>query len=257
MSSKREAVYPSLKDRHVAITGGAEGIGAALVEAFCRQGSLVTFLDINDVAAEATLARVAEQNNASVRYRHCDVTDTHALQMTMRAAIDSWGPVTVLVNNAANDERRDWHEVTGEHWDRQMDINLKQQFFAIQAVVPDMAQAGGGSIINLGSIIWKLSGGGLPCYSTAKAAIVGLTRSLARDLGGLGIRVNSVLPGAIMTRRQIERWLTPGTEAQILAGQCLKRKLVPADVAPMVLFLASDDAGACTNQNYVVDGGWS
>ncbi|WP_129780476.1 SDR family NAD(P)-dependent oxidoreductase [Peristeroidobacter soli] len=251
-----EASYPSLRNRHVVVTGGADGIGAALVAAFARQGARVTFLDIDDDRARATLARVEERGGAG-RYIHCDLTDVAALQSTLRDAMREWGPVTVLVNNAANDERRDWQVVTSEEWDRQIGVNLKQQFFAIQAVAPAMAEAGGGSIVNMGSIIWKLGSGGLPCYATAKAAIVGLTRSFARDLGSSNIRVNSVLPGAIMTRRQIELRLTPDAEQSILRGQCLKRMLVPADVAPIVLFLAADDAAACTNQNYVVDGGWS
>jgi NAD(P)-dependent dehydrogenase (short-subunit alcohol dehydrogenase family) len=257
MNDESGAVYPSLRHRHALITGGADGIGAELVAAFCAQGASVTFLDIDDAAACATIGRVAERGDSVPHYVHCDLTDIARLQATVREVILARGPVKVLVNNAANDERRDWREVRVEDWDRQMDVNLKQQFFAIQAVAPAMAAAGGGSIINMGSIIWKLGSGGLPCYSTAKAAIVGLTRSFARDLGPAGIRVNSVLPGAIMTQRQIDLWLTPQVEAQILEGQCLKRKLLPADVAPIVLFLAADDARACTNQSYVVDGGWS
>lgn len=257
MDSQCRAIYPSLRKRHVVITGGADGIGAALVDAFCRQGAMVTFLDIDDTSARATVARAEGQGGSVPRYVHCDLSDIAALQATLRDAIHAWGPVTVLVNNAANDERRDWQVVTSEDWDRQIGVNLKQQFFAIQAVAPAMAAAGGGSIVNMGSIVWKLGGGGMPCYATAKAAIVGLTRSFARDLGPLNIRVNSVLPGAIMTRRQVERWLTPDVEKGILQGQCLKRKLMPDEVAPIVLFLAADDAAACTNQSYVVDGGWS
>ncbi|MEJ1960882.1 MAG: SDR family oxidoreductase [Gammaproteobacteria bacterium] len=257
MGSDNTALYPSLRERHVVVTGGAEGIGAALVAAFCRQGMAVTFLDINGPAALATIARVAEQGGAIPRYLHCDLTDIPALQAALRDAVNNSGPVRVLVNNAANDDRRDWRDVTSEGWDRHMSINLKQQFFAIQAVAEGMAAAGGGSIVNMGSIVWKLGRGGLPCYATAKAAIVGLTRSFARDLGPMGIRVNCVLPGWIMTRRQIALWLTPESEADMLEGQCLKRRLVPDDVAPMVMFLASDDAGACTSQNYVIDGGWS
>lgn len=251
------ARYPSLQRRHVVITGGAEGIGAALVAAFCRQGASVTFLDINHSAARATIERIASAGGAVPRFLHCDVTDIPALQETLQEAVKTSGPVRVLVNNAARDDRHDWRDVTEESWDRLMDINLRQQFFAIQALADGMGQAGGGSIINMGSIVWKLGRGGLPCYATAKSAIAGLTRAFARDLGPLGVRVNCVLPGWIMTERQIALWLTPESEAEMLQGQCLKRRLMPDEVAGMVLFLASDDASACTSQSYVVDGGWS
>lgn len=239
------------------VTGGASGIGATVVAAFCRQGSRVTFLDIDDDEARSTIAQVMAQGLPAPRYVRCNLMDVEALRASVKAAADGAGPIQVLINNAADDERRDWRDVTPQDWDRQMNINLRQQFFAIQAVAGAMAEAGRGSIVNLGSIVWKLGLGGLPCYTSAKSAIVGLTRSFARDLGPLGIRVNSVLPGAIMTRKQVKLRLTPESERAILDGQCLKRLLVPEDVAPIVLFLAADDSGACTNQNYVVDGGWT
>ncbi len=176
--------------------------------------------------------------------------------MVPDAIAERLGPVTVLVNNAAHDERHDIDSVTPEYWDDRMAVNLRHQFFAVQAVWKGMAAAGGGAVVNLGSVTWMVGQGGMPGYSAAKSAVVGLTRSLARDLGPHNIRVNSVLPGWIMTERQIEKWLTPQGEADLMRNQCLKRKLVPDDVARVVLFFASDEAAACTNQNYIVDGGW-
>lgn len=217
----------------------------------------MTFLDIDDAEARSTIAQVTAQGSPAPRYIRCDLTNVEALQAAVKEAVSAAGPVRVLINNAADDERREWHAVTSQDWDRQMHVNLRQQFFTIQAVAGAMGEAGGGSIVNMGSIVWKLGLGGLPCYTAAKSAVVGLTRSFARDLGPSGIRVNSVLPGAIMTRKQVALRLTPESEQAILNGQCLKRLLVPEDVTPLVLFLASDGAGACTNQSYVVDGGWS
>jgi NAD(P)-dependent dehydrogenase (short-subunit alcohol dehydrogenase family) len=166
------------------------------------------------------------------------------------------GPITVLVNNAANDQRHSIDEVTPEYWDDRIAVNLKHQFFAAQAVYPDMEAAGGGAIVNLGSVSWMIGQGGMPCYTTAKSAVAGLTRALARDLGPKNIRVNCVVPGWIMTQRQIDLWLTPESEAELMQRQCLKRKLVPADIARTVLFFAAEDSGGCTNQSYIVDGGW-
>ncbi len=171
-------------------------------------------------------------------------------------ALYHFGPITILINNAAHDERHAIEDVTPDYWDERMAINLKHQFFASQAVVPDMKSAGGGSIINMGSTSWMIGQGNMPCYTTAKSAITGLTRSLARDLGPYNIRVNSVAPGWIMTDRQVEKWLTPEGEKELLEKQCLKRKLAPADIAKPVLFFASSEASACTNQTYLVDGGW-
>ncbi len=164
--------------------------------------------------------------------------------------------MTVLINNAARDDRHKMEDVTPEYWDERFATNLKHQFFSAQAVAPDMIAAGGGSIVNMGSVSWVIGQGGMPCYTTAKSAVQGLTRSLARDLGAHNIRVNSVLPGWIMTERQIEMWLNEDSEAELMARQCLKRKLVPDDIARVVLFFASDDSGACTNQSYIADGGW-
>jgi D-xylose 1-dehydrogenase len=162
----------------------------------------------------------------------------------------------VLVNNAANDQRHGYEDVTVEYWDERMATNLRHQFFAIQSVAPMMRQAGGGSIINFGSISWHVSQGGMPAYTSAKAAVEGLTKGMARDLGGDGVRVNCVIPGWIMTQRQLDLWLTPDAEADLMRAQCLKEKVRPADVARMVLWLASDDSRMCTAQLWVVDGGW-
>ena len=186
----------------------------------------------------------------------CDVTDTPALQAAIAEATAKLGPIRVLVNNAAHDQRHPIDSVTPDYWDDRFAVNLKHQFFAAQAVYKDMAATGGGSIVNLGSTSWVIGQGGMPCYTTAKSAVAGLTRSLARDFGPLDIRVNCILPGWIMTERQIKLWLTPEGEQELMKRQCLKRKLVPADIARVVLFFAADDSGACTNQNYIVDGGW-
>lgn len=250
------ATYPSLQDRVVLVTGGASGIGESIVEHFCRQRARVGFLDYNVGAGAALVERLAAAGLPAPVFRRCDLRDIEL----MRAAIDEirgeLGPITVLVNNAAHDERHAIDDVTPEYWDDRMAVNLRHQFFAVQTVWKDMAAAGGGAIVNLGSVTWMIGQGGMPAYSAAKSAVVGLTRSLARDLGVHNIRVNSVLPGWIMTKRQIDNWLTPEGEADIMRNQCLKRKLVPGDVARVVVFFASDEASACTNQNYIVDGGW-
>ena len=245
------ARYPDLAGRTVLVTGGATGIGAALVEAFRAQGAKVAFIDIDERAG-----RALEAHLEGVRFEPCDLRDIEALQAAIGSVRDALGPITVLVNNAARDDRHAWDEVSSAYWDERMAVNLKHQFFAAQATAPDMIAQGGGVIVNIGSISWMIGQGGMAAYTTAKAAITGLTRSLARDLGVHGIRVNTVAPGWIMTERQKTLWLTPEGEAELLERQCLKRKLVPEDVARVVLFLASIEAGACTNQTYVVDGGW-
>lgn len=250
------ASYPSLKDRAVFITGGGSGIGASIVEHFCAQGSKVAFVDIAREASEALVKLIAGKGHDAPLFIECDITDIAALQKAIADAKQRLGPIRVLVNNAAHDQRHAIDSVTPEYWDERFAVNLKHQFFAAQAVYKDMAAAGGGSIVNLGSISWVIGQGGMPCYTTAKSAVAGLTRSLARDLGPMNIRVNCVLPGWIMTERQIKLWLTPEGEEELMKRQCLKRKLVPDDIARAVLFFAADDSGACTNQNYIVDGGW-
>jgi NAD(P)-dependent dehydrogenase (short-subunit alcohol dehydrogenase family) len=250
-----DARYPSLKDRAVFITGGASGIGAAEVEAFAAQGARVAFVDIDDGAAAALLERIAASGHARPHYAHCDIRDIAALRQAIAAAAAAVGPITVLVNNAARDDRHRWEDVTVEYWDERQAVNLRHQFFAIQAVAPMMRAAGGGSIINFGSISWHTFSGGMPAYTTAKAAVEGLTKGMARDLGADGIRVNCVIPGWVMTERQIRLWLTPEGEANLLRMQCLKHKLAPEDLARMVLWLAADDSRMCTGQLWVVDGG--
>jgi NAD(P)-dependent dehydrogenase (short-subunit alcohol dehydrogenase family) len=249
------ATYPSLHGRVVLVTGGASGIGAEEVTQFARQGAKVAFLDIDDAAASQLTEALRQAGLPPPHYVRCDLKDIPALQSAIAEIGRRLGAITVLVNNAANDQRHAFEEVTVEFWDERMATNLRHQFFAIQAVAPLMKAAGGGSIINFGSISWHTSQGGMPAYTTAKAGVEGLTKGMARDLGGNGIRVNCIIPGWIMTQRQIDLWLTPDAEANLLRAQCLKTKLVPADVARMVLWLASDDSRMCTGQLWVVDGG--
>lgn len=248
-----DAIYPSLRNRAVLVTGGASGIGAAIVEHFAAQGAQVTFLDVADAEAEALMARIAARGHARPHYRHADVTDIAALQAAIRAA----GPQHVLVNNAARDDRHHWQEVTPEYWEGQLAVNLRHQFFAIQATAPGMIEAGAGSIINFGSTSWHLGMGGMPAYTASKAAVEALTRGFARDLGAHGIRVNCVLPGWIMTERQLALWVDEAGEAARQAGQCLKDRLYPPDVARLVLWLAADDSRMATAQTWTVDGGWT
>ena len=248
-----DANYPSLRGRAVLVTGGAGGIGAAIVEHFCAQQARVTLLDIADAAAEALTARIAAAGHPAPAYRHADVTDIAALQTAIRAA----GPLAVLVNNAAHDERHAWQDVTPEYWEGRLAVNLRHQFFAIQAAAPAMIAAGAGSIINFGSTSWHLGLGGMPAYTASKAGVEALTRSFARDLGPHGIRVNCVLPGWIMTERQLSLWMDEAGEAMRLSGQCLKERLYPPDIARLVLWLAADDSRMATAQTWTVDGGWT
>ncbi len=245
------AVYPSLRDRVAVVTGGASGIGETIVLAFAQQHARVTFLDIQDEAAQALVEKISATGLPAPTYIRCDLTDVAAIQ----AAVGKIGPVDILVNNAANDTRHTIAEVTSESWDNLIAINLKSQFFMAQAVIPSMQQAGRGSIINMSSISFVIPSTGLPVYVTAKAAIVGLTRTLAHELGPHNIRVNAVLPGAIETERQKRLWLTPEYRSAILARQAIKRIIAPEEVARLVLFLAADDSAAITNQSYVIDGG--
>lgn len=250
------ATYASLRDKGVLITGGASGIGASIVEHFCAQGSKVAFLDVQESAGQALVRQIDDEGHSPPLFLPCDLTDIAALQAAIARVNSAIGPIQVLVNNAAHDERHGIDAVTPDFWDERFAVNLKHQFFAAQACYPSMKQAGGGAIINMGSVSWMVGQGNMPCYTTAKSAVQGLTRSLARDLGPFNIRVNAVVPGWIMTQRQIDKWLTPEGEGELLARQCLKRKLQPAEIARVVLFFASDEASACTNQHYVVDGGW-
>jgi D-xylose 1-dehydrogenase len=247
------ATYPTLRDRTVLISGGASGIGEAIVRAFSGQGAKVGFLDIADDAANKLKAELGP--NGSVHYERCDVTDIVALNRAIENVRSALGPITILVNNAAHDQRHKLDDITPALWDERIAVNLKHQFFAAQAVYPDMKAANNGAIVNFGSSAYLVGDKDLLIYSTAKAGVIGLTRALARDLGEYNIRVNAVIPGWIMTQRQIDLWLTPEAEKDLLQRQCIKRKLYPDDVARLVLFLSSDDASGCTNQSYVIDGG--
>jgi NAD(P)-dependent dehydrogenase (short-subunit alcohol dehydrogenase family) len=253
----RFARYPSLAGKVVFVTGGGSGIGASVVEHFCAQGANVVFVDVDDAASSALCGRIGAAGLRAPRFLHCDLRDVAALQAIVRRTGEETGPITALVNNAANDDRHRTQDVTVDYWNDRMAVNVRHQFFAAQAAYPQMKAAGGGSIVNFGSISWMLGMGGYNAYTTAKAAVHGMTRGLARDWGGDGIRVNTVVPGWVMTQRQVDLWLDAEGERRLLEGQCLKEKLQPPDLARMVLWLAADDSRMCTAQNFVVDAGWS
>ena len=250
------AYYPSLADRTILITGGATGIGANLVEQFAEQGARVGFIDI-DTASGTALA----QGLAGARYAPlfvaADLTDIAALEAAIEAVRQRHGPIAALLNNAANDRRHRIEDTTPEAWDAGIAVNIKHQFFAARSVAADMRQAGGGSIVNFGSISWMLKQGGMPVYTTAKAAVQGLTRSLARDLGPFNIRVNTLVPGWVMTEKQVRLWVDDAARAEIARGQCINQPLMAEHIARMALFLAADDSAMCTAQDFVVDGGWT
>lgn len=247
------AIYPDLAGKVVVVTGGAGGIGESISRAFAAQGARVGLLDIDQARGDALQSDLGD----SALFVPCDVTDIPALQSAIQSVRDRFGSIDVLINNAAHDERHDTLSVTEAYWDNRMAVNLKHQFFAAQAVLPDMKATGKGAIVNLGSCSWVIGQGGMAAYTASKSAVLGLTRSLARDFGEFGVRVNAVAPGWIMTERQLALWVTPETEKSIYENQCLKRRLVPDDVARVVVFMCSDEAGAITNQHHIVDGGWN
>lgn len=248
--------YPSLRDRLVLISGGASGIGASMVEAFCQQKARVAFLDVQDDAAQNLISKVGSQSDISPpHYYHCDLRDIEHLQSTIALLRQDLGPVAVLINNAANDDRHDFREVSVDYWDERMSVNLRHYFFAAQAVYDDMKLTGG-SIINLGSMSWHAGQAAIPAYTCAKAGVEGLTRGLARDMGPDNIRVNTIVPGWVMTDRQLATRVDDKASRTISEAQCLKAQLRPEDIAAMALFLASDDSRMCSSQNFVVDGGW-
>ena len=251
------AQYGSLKGKRVFITGGGTGIGESLVAAFAEQGAKVAFVDIQKDASEALCIKLKQAGLEATLFRHCDITDIPALQKTMQELAAEIGDFDVLVNNAANDQRHNLEEVTLDYWNERIAINQRPMFFTSQAVVPGMKKKGGGSIINVSSISWHIKGAGYPAYTTTKAAVIGLTRGLARDLGPHNIRVNTVTPGWVMTERQLALWVDEQAEKDIKQNQCLPDKLLPMHIARMVLFLASDDSVMCTSQEFIVDGGWS
>jgi NAD(P)-dependent dehydrogenase (short-subunit alcohol dehydrogenase family) len=240
----------------VLVTGGATGIGEAIVSAFAHQDARVAFLDVQDEPAQALADTLAADGCPTPLYLRCDLTDLAALKAAVDTAASQLGSIHVLVNNAANDARHKIEDVTPEYWDKSMAVNLRPQFFAIQAALPHMREAGGGSIINMSSISWIIPTTGLPLYVTAKAGIVGLTRTLAHELGRENIRVNAVLPGAIATEKQKRLVYSADYSAHIMSNQALKRQIEPQEVARLVLFLAADDSSAITNQSYVIDAGW-
>ncbi len=254
---KNGAVYPSLKDRPVFVTGGGSGIGESVVEHFCAQGAKVTFVDIADKPSRALVKRIAAKGDRAPHFIHCDLRNIEDLRQAIAEAAKKNGPIRVLVNNAAHDDRHRIEDVTVEYWDERLAVNMRHQFFAAQAVRPMMRKAGGGSIVNFGSISWMTGTAAYVAYATAKSSINGLTRVMARELGPENIRVNCVVPGWVMTKRQMEKWLDAEGEKEIDRRQCLPDRLQPPDLARMVLFLAADDSRMCTSQNFIVDAGWA
>jgi NAD(P)-dependent dehydrogenase (short-subunit alcohol dehydrogenase family) len=264
LGTHRKANYPSLQGRRVFVTGGGTGIGEAIVRAFVEQGAAVAFVDIAREASETLCAELAENaanaghgGQIAPVFRYCDITDIPALQRTMAVLAGQLGDFEVLVNNAANDQRHDIEQVSLDYWNERIAVNQRPMFFTAQAVLPGMKKMGGGSIINFSSMSWHAKGAGYPVYATTKAAVIGLTRSLARDLGPFGVRVNTVTPGWVMTQRQIDLWVDDAAELEIKKAQCLPGKLMPDDIAAMVLFLGADDSKMCTAQDFIVDAGWT
>ncbi|WP_432378838.1 SDR family NAD(P)-dependent oxidoreductase [Duganella sp. P38] len=249
------ATYPDLAGKRVLITGGGSGIGAGIVDAFVKQGAQVFFIDIVEDASRALAERLKDARHAPVFF-HCDLTNLDALAKVIAQIERDHGAIEVLINNAANDNRHEVHEVTGQYWDNSLAVNLRHQFFCAQAVAPGMKKAGGGVILNFGSISWHLALPNLTLYMTAKAAIEGLTRGLARDLGKDGIRVNTVIPGSVMTERQKALWHSPEAGQAILDAQVLPQPVEIEDIAAMALFLSSDNGRRCSGRDYFVDAGW-
>lgn len=249
------AHYPSLRDRVVFISGGSSGIGAELVRAFAQQGARVAFCGTRDGGGQALIDEVTAAGHPTPWYAACDVRDARAYQALLARVATEVGPVRVLVNNAGRDDRHAMEDVTPEFWDDRLALNLKHHFFAIQAVAPGMAAAGGGSIVNMGSVSWMRGRPNLVGYTTAKAGILGLTRTLARELGPRGIRVNAIVPGAIVTERQTTLHRDPAADQAFLDAQCLKVRLDPGHVARPTLFLAADDSDGMTGQHVLVDAG--
>ena len=250
------ATYPSLKNRVVYLTGGADGIGGNLVRLLAAQGAKVAFIDINADLGKQNVNWCKDQGYAHTPlFLEGDIRDITRLEESIDQAADHFGPIQVLVNNAANDDRHKFGEITPEYWDERFAINLRHQYFAIQKAVPYMRQCDGGSVINIGSSSWMVKEDFFPAYATAKSAIQGLTRTLARTLGTDNIRVNSVVPGWVVTDRQLDKWWSEDGEKETLNNQCLKQRVYPEQFNQMVLFLAADDGCACTAQSYIVDAG--
>jgi NAD(P)-dependent dehydrogenase (short-subunit alcohol dehydrogenase family) len=255
---QQNATYPDLADRTVFITGGGSGIGAALTRAFAHQSARVAFVDIAEEASHSLVEQVAAEG---VRHRPvflpCDIRDVAALRAAIAQVAEQLGDITVLLNNAANDQRHKTEDVTPEYFDDRIAVNQRPMFFTAQAIIPQMQRAGGGAIVNFGSVSWKLGQGGMAAYTMAKASVQGLTRSLARDFGKSNIRVNTLVPGWVMTERQLTHWVTPESAAAIDAGQCMAGRVMPEHIADMALFLSSAASAMCSSQEFVVDGGWT
>ena len=243
-----------IRDRFV--TGGGSGIGASIVEHFCEQGSEVYFVDINVEESEKLVDEMKNKKFREPTFIECDLINIKLLQDTISKILSEKGPINILINNAANDTRHKIDDVTEEYWDERINVNLRHFFFTVQAVKKSMIENNGGVIINMGSTSWMIGQGGMAVYTAAKSGVVGMTRSFARDLGEFNIRVNSVVPGWVMTQRQIEMWLNKESEEDLMKKQCLKENLMPEEIAQAVLFFSSDQSSGCTNQSYIVDKGW-
>ena len=250
------AIYTDLKDKRVFITGGGTGIGASIVEHFCEQKAEVYFIDINEKASNELVLKCKNKEISIPNFIKCDLLDIKKLQNVLLKIIEENGPIEILINSAANDERHNIEDVTEKYWNDRMNINLRHYFFTVQSVRKSMIKNNGGVIVNIGSASWMIGQGGMAAYTAAKSGVVGLTRSFARDLGKYNIRVNSVVPGWTITERKLEKWLTAESEDDMMKKQCIKRRLMPSDIAKVVLFFASDQSSGCTNQSYIVDNGW-
>ena len=248
--------YFDLENKRVFITGGGSGIGASIVEHFCEQGSEVYFVDINVEESKKLVDEMKKKKFKEPTFIECDLINIKLLQETISKILTEKGPINILINNAANDTRHKIDDVTVEYWDERINVNLRHFFFTVQAVKKSMIENNGGVIINMGSTSWMIGQGGMAAYTAAKSGVVGMTRSFARDLGEFNIRVNSVVPGWVMTQRQIEMWLNKESEEDLMKKQCLKEKLMPNEIAQAVLFFSSDQSSGCTNQSYIVDKGW-
>jgi D-xylose 1-dehydrogenase len=248
--------YFDLENKIVFITGGGSGIGASIVEHFCEQGAKVAFIDINEEESKKLIQNMKKKNYSLPTFIKCDLLNIKQLQKTIADVIKELGTINILINNAANDTRHKLDDVTEEYWNERINVNLRHFFFTVQSVKKSMIENGGGVIINMGSTSWMVGQGGMAAYTAAKSGVVGLTRSFARDLGEFNIRVNSVVPGWVMTQRQIDLWLNEESEKELMRRQCLKEKLMPAEIAQAVLFFSSEQSSGCTNQSYVVDKGW-
>ena len=248
--------YYDLESKRVFITGGGSGIGASIVEHFCEQGSEVYFIDINEDESKKLIEDIKNKNYSLPTFIKCDLLNIKELQKTIADIINNKGPIDILINNAANDTRHKIEDVTEEYWNERINVNLRHFFFTVQSVKKSMIDNGGGAIINMGSTSWMVGQGGMAAYTAAKSGVVGLSRSFARDLGEFNIRVNSVVPGWVMTQRQIDLWLNDESEKELMKRQCLKEKLMPHELAQAVLFFSSEQSSGCTNQSYIVDKGW-